>query len=196
MVKCRWATVCALGTLLVLSGCAGQSRYVSPDETTQMGADFSDTDFKMMANELADSMVSSPAVGGLATPPRIALLNIENRTSEYIDTNAIADKIILAVMRTGKAHMVDRATLSDITKELKLSESGFVDPGMYKNFGKAASADLLLAGALTSIEKKEGRKTLMWYRLSMRLVELETTVVVWMDEKEIKKESMRGIFGM
>jgi hypothetical protein len=91
---------------------------------------------------------------------------------------------------------VDRAVLQDIQKELKLSESGFVDPEYYKSFGKAASADMLLTGELTSIEKREGRKTLMWYRLSMRLVELETTVVVWMDEKEIKKESLRSIFGM
>jgi uncharacterized protein (TIGR02722 family) len=187
---------CLIGAVFCLYGCAGSSRYVSPDETTQMGAGFSDTDFRMMADEMADSMVRSKSVGGQETPPRVALLSIENKTSEYLDTDAIADKIILAVMRTGKAHMVDRKILAEIQKELKLSESGFVDPQYIKSFGKAASADLLLTGELTSIEKREGRTTLMWYRLSMRLVDPETTLVVWMDEKEIKKESMRSIFGM
>ena len=196
MSRAAWNVVSLVAVAAVLGGCAGQSRYISPDDTTQVNAEFSDTDFRMMANELADSMVRSDGVGGHETPPRIALLNITNKTSEYIDTNAIADKIILAVMRTGRAQMVDRAILDQIQSELRLSESGFVAPSMYKSFGKAASADMLLTVELTSIEKREGRTTLMWYRLSMRLVDLETTLVVWMDEVEIKKESTRGIFGM
>ena len=180
----------------VLTGCAGESRYVSADEVTnELNAQFSDTDFRMMANEIADSFVRCPAVGGRENPPRIAPMGIKNSTSEYINTDNIADKIMLALMRTGKVQMVDRAILDDVVKELKLSESGFVDPKYYKSFGMAASADLLMTGELTSIEKREGRKTVMWYRLSVRLVDVETTTVVCMEEKEIKKESMRGLFG-
>jgi uncharacterized protein (TIGR02722 family) len=189
--------VSLLTVVVVVAGCAGESRYVTADEVTdELNAEFSDTDFRLMANEIADSFVRCPAVGGQETPPRVAMLGIKNSTSEYINTDNIADKIMLALMRTGKVQMVDRAILGDVTRELKLSESGFVDPQFYKSFGMAASADLLMTGELTSIEKREGRKTLMWYRLSVRLVDVETTTVVCMEEKEIKKESVRGIFGM
>jgi len=177
----------------VFTACAGSSRYVSPDEVSQVDDRYSETDMRLMGEKMAQSIVAHKEIAGRENPCAIGLLHIENRTSEYIDTDAIADKIMVALLKTGKVKFVDRKILDDIFKEYGLSSSGFIDPSKVKKAGKALSADYFLAGQLESIHKEDRRKSLTFYRLSMRLTSTETTEIVWADEKELRKKKTKGI---
>ncbi|KPL03014.1 MAG: hypothetical protein AMJ73_07935 [candidate division Zixibacteria bacterium SM1_73] len=173
--------------------CAGSSRYVSPDEVNQFDDRYSETDMRIMSQKMAESIISNTEIAGREDPCTIGLLHIDNRTSEYIDTDAISDKIMVALLKTGKVKFVDRKILDDIFKELGLSSSGFIDPSQVKKAGKALSVDYFLAGQLESIHKEDRRKSLTFYRLSMRLINTETTEIVWADEQELKKKKTKGI---
>ena len=59
-------------------------------------------------------------------------------------------------------------------------------------FSKKCDADYFLSGTLSSIEKRSRIKSLTFYRLSMRLIDTETNEIVWADEFEIKKLTLKG----
>ncbi len=182
-----------VGSLFVCS-CAGKSVYVAPGSTTQSGT-YSDTDMHMMATAMYSSLQKRLETVVPASAPRaiVALTHIDNKTSEHMDTDVLADKLQIEMIKAGSLRFVDRSKIRDISKEFDLGGSGLVNPDMVKRAGSVLGADFLLAGDMTSIAKTEGRTQLNFYRLSMRLVQVETDEVVWADDFEIKKSSTKGI---
>lgn len=186
-----WVWLCLLalvGSWSVL-GCAGKSVYVAPGETTQMDAEFSDTDMRTMAQSMYNSLQSRLAriMPADAEVPVVALLSIKNKTSEHIDTDMVADKLQIEMLRAGTLRFVDRTKIKAMAHEFDLGGSGFLDPASAKSAGKALGADFFLYGELGSIKKREGKTHLNYYRLSMKLTDAETNEIVWADDYEVKK---------
>lgn len=189
--------------------------YVRPGMITEVDETFSDTDLKLMAEKMVQSMVQIPAIKYRETPPKIAILTIGNRTSQHIDTEGIVEKIMVALLKTGKVKFVDRKLLKEMAKERALVETQKIPydtikreikitpygiesytltiPGAVK-LGKLVGADYFLTGDIMSIEKKKGTTYIAYYKLTLRLVDVNTSEIVWADEKEIKKIAKKGFF--
>jgi len=188
-----------LGALVVLASlsvcsCSGKSVYVPPGSTTQSES-FSDTDMRMMATAMYGSLQKKLETVEPASAPKpiVALVHLDNKTSEHIDTDVIADKLQIEMIKAGSLRFVDRSKIREISKEFDLGGSGLVNPETVKRAGNVLGADYLLAGDMTSIVKAQGRSQINFYRLSMRIIQTETDEVVWADDFEIKKASTRGI---
>jgi len=189
-----------LGVLLLvvvpcLVSCAGKSVYVPTGSVTQSGS-FTDTDMHMMATAMYSSLQKrlSTIVPADAKPPVVALVHLNNKTSEHIDTDAIADKLQIEMMKAGSLRFVDRSKLHELAKEFDLGESGMTNSETAKHAGNVTGADFLLTGDVGSIVKTAGRDQVNFYRLSMRLLQVETDELVWADDFEIKKSSTKGIW--
>ncbi len=177
---------------LIFLACA-TSHYVRPDEVTEWDYTYTDTDMKL----LAEKMVMSLAEFKLPThsdtgKPTIAFLNIGNRTSQHIDTEGIAEKIMVALLKLGKFRIVDRELLKQQAKEIALQESQRIDVEGAVKLGQLIGADYFLTGDVMSIEKTKGATALAYYKLTMRLVDVQTSEIVWADEQELKKKSKKA----
>jgi len=181
-----------LGLVALLAGCGGTSVYVAPDSVTQFDDSYSDTDLKIMAEQMTRSLIQTPKIAGASKPLVVAILDIQNKTSQHINTEDITDKLMMAMLKTGRMRFVDRKVLKDMAKEISYSSAGFVDPAQAKRFGKMAAADIMLGGEITSINKVNARASMTYYRLSLHLVDLETNEILWADETEIKKLAKKG----
>lgn len=181
--------------LCAMISCAGQSVYHDAGETTQMGADFSDTDHRMMATYMYSSLQSrlSKIMSPDAPTPVVALLRVDNRTSEHIDTDVIIDKLQINMIKAGTLRFVDRSRIQAHAQEWDWGSGGMISSESVKQAGNVLGADYLIAGDLTSIKKYEGRTQLSYYRVSLRMLDVETTEVVWADEYEIKKKAKKGL---
>lgn len=178
---------------LMFFGCAGTGPYVVEGEVSEFDDKFSDTDMKMMAEEMAQSILRIPAIGGYEGIPTLAIDKIELKTQgEHINTEMITKKIMYALLNTGRLQFVDREIWDEISTELKLSQSGLMDQERAKK-AKFIGADFLLTGELSSIVKVSGRTRMTFYSLSMRLTDVETTAIIWAGEKEIKKQHTQSI---
>jgi len=156
---------------------------------------FSDTDLQMMATAMYNSILTS--MSNFADPGEekkiIALLPVKNKTSEHINTEDIADKLQIHLLKSGTMRFVDRSNLSAITEQFDLSGSGLMDPNTVKSAGKVLGADYFMSGNLSSIEKRDRKKSLTYYRLSMNMIDTETDEIVWADEFELKKQATKGL---
>lgn len=169
------------------------SHYVRPDEVTEWDYTFSDTDMKMMAQKMVYSIADAD-IAGATGKPKIAFMNIGNRTSQHIDTEAIAEKIMVALLKLNTVAVVDRKLLKNMAREKALVDLQRIDIGDAITLGQLVGADYFLAGDIMSIEKTSGTKTLAYYKLTLRLVDVKTSIIVWADEMELKKISKQSYF--
>jgi penicillin-binding protein activator len=127
----------------------------------------------------------------------VQVSTVKNKTTEHIDTKSISDKIRTALIKTG---MVRFSAVSDANREMienleYQSESGIVSKKTAKGVGKQIGADFLLYGEIDSIVKRAGGTTDVYYKITLNLVDVETGIIEWSDEKEIRKQANRALFG-
>ncbi|MGQ9708432.1 MAG: penicillin-binding protein activator LpoB [bacterium] len=178
--------------LVLLLACS-TSHYVRPDEVTEWDYSYSDTDMKLLAEKMVQSLAEFKLPTRADTgKPTLAFLAIGNRTSQHIDTEGIAEKIMVALLKLGRFRIVDRELLKQQAKEIALQETQRIDVDGAVKLGNLIGADYFLTGDVMSIEKTKGSTTLAYYKLTMRLVDVRTSEIVWADEQELKKKSTRS----
>jgi len=194
----RFLAIGFLAAILpLLLGCAtGRSVYVDPSEVDEKGAQFGDTDMKIMSEEIVSDLMQAPFLETISKKPAtISVVGIENKTSEYIDTDDIADKMMMALVKSGSStfQFVDRSMIQEMMKEFELGQDGVVSTAEATKLGKAAGVDFLMTGSMSSISKVDRREDQRFYRLSVRLVDVERNTVTWMHEKEVRKIAKKGV---
>ncbi|GAB4151387.1 MAG: penicillin-binding protein activator LpoB [Planctomycetota bacterium] len=176
---------------LLLSGCGDGSynrgAYVDPDEPSPVGDYYSDTDLKLAAEAMFNSLVTTPCISDAVKPPVLIVMMMENRSRDRVDMEDLTNKLSTALIRTGKVLFVNKRLRSGLVEEYEYNQSGMVDPSTAKAPGGQVAADYVLSGELTGIEMPRGNEKRVYYRLTIRLTDIRTNLVVWQDEKEIKK---------
>jgi uncharacterized protein (TIGR02722 family) len=187
----RLSALAILCLALIVTGCSTTS-YVRPDAVTEVDETFTDTDLKLMAEKMVQSIAELAVIKHRKKPPKMAILHLGNRTRQHIDTEGIAEKIMVALLKTGKVRFVDRKLLKQMATEKALVETQRIDVEDAIALGRLVGADYFLTGDIMSIEKKKGTTYLAYYKLTLRLVDINTSEITWADEKEIKKVAKKG----
>ncbi len=182
----------ALFAAALLAGCA-TSHYVRPDEVTEWDESYTDTDLKLLAEKMVQSL-SEKDLPDLGHQPKLVFLKIENSTSQHVDTDGLADKIKVALVKLGKFLVLSREALKEQAQELALVENQRIDTQGAVRLGKVLGADYFLAGDLMSIEKQSASKGLAYYKLTMELIDVESSAILWAEEHEIKKAANKSWF--
>jgi uncharacterized protein (TIGR02722 family) len=190
--KALMVFICICLTILAL-GCGGNSVYVREDEVTKT-ISYNDTDLKLLAEKMVESLLQSQVC---KERPKIWVSEVQNATSEYIDSQGILDKISVALMKSGKVRLVDRQALKKLAEEKERVETRTMDVADAVRLGKIVGADYVLLGNLMSIEQKKAaffnEERLVYYKFTMRLVSMDSEIA-WMEEKEIKKATDKSRF--
>lgn len=187
-----------LATLSVLAGCAqtgspvignGNVSYGDSKGVELVSNEFGSTDLQRLAENMTRSLVQVPSIRG----KRLTLADVQNKTSEYIDTAEITKSIRVQLMKAGTVRFVaDVSHMEGQTQELmRQNQSGLYDKSKSKKIGKMLGADFRLTGGISSIVKKNSDIKDVYYKLSLELVDNETGELVWADEQEIRKTSRR-----
>ncbi|TMM45129.1 penicillin-binding protein activator LpoB [Colwellia ponticola] len=179
-------------TLTLATGCTNKSvvRYGDATAVETTDINFGSTDLQKVAAEMTDSLLVSPVVGTLTanTRPILFVESIKNKTSEHIDTESITDSISTKLLRSGKFRFVDMDRVTAVRKQLDYQQSsGMVDPSKAMQFGKQVGAQYMLYGNLASIVKSNKDQSDVYYKFTLRLMDLQSGLVEWADETEIRK---------
>ena len=186
--------------------------YEDPGKTETINIDYGSTDLQTLAGGMVEGLVSSPQLNYLENPGKgddkrviVYVGDVENRTSEHIDTQAITDKIETQLLKSGKFRFVAAdAGQEEIGEQVRFQQSsGRVREDMMRSFGQQLGADVILYGTLRSIEKRKGssvesggtRKQDVYYQFVLRCVNIDTAETIWIDEKELRKTERTGFFG-
>ena len=152
--------------------------------------EFGSTDLQMIAEKMVGSMLEHPALTGR---PTLTLSQVRNKTSEYIDTKSIMNSIQTQLVKSGKVRFVRSIDeMQSGVDELQRQNQS----GLYKSQGKAkmgnmTAAKYSLEGEIVSIVKQTANTKDVFYKMTLKLYDVEEGSIEWQDEKEIRKTSRR-----
>lgn len=194
--------VIAAGVVLLtgtLTGCAPKVSYGNAQAVETVNVDFGSTDLQKIAQKMTDSLLDSGFVNKLANEHRSPVLyvdGINNKTDEHIDTQSITDSITNKLLSSGKFQFVDMNKVNQVRKQLNYqNNSGMVAPNKAIDFGHQVGAQYMIYGNLSSIIKTNSSTKDVYYKMTMRLMDLRSGLLVWSNETQIRKDEKHSLLG-
>lgn len=192
------SVVALLGLAVLLGGCSNKVSYGDAQAVETTTVDFGSTDLQKIAGEMTESMLSSGAVAQITqgNRPIVFVESIKNKTSEHIDTESVTDSISTKLLNSGKFRFVDMDRVEAVRSQLDFQNNDeLVNQNTAIQFGKMVGAQYMLYGNLSSIVKNAGSDKDVYYKMTMRLMDLETGLIEWADETEIRKQQEKSLLG-
>jgi penicillin-binding protein activator len=179
---------------LTLAACAGpQVRYGDAKAVETVTVDYGSTDLQSIAEAMARSLLQTKVISGSKDAPTVTVADVKNKTSEYIDTRVITDKIRTQLLKSGQVRFaVNINEMQSQVDELKRQNQS----GLYKNntvskTGNMQGAKYRIEGSISSIVKQTKDVKDVYYVFNLNLINNESGLLEWADEKEIRKTATR-----
>lgn len=190
----------ALAALLLFSSCGPKAyvrgEYDDVERTNLLNDKWSETDMQKVAESLVASMGEHPAIRDAKRPPVVMVTRLQNKTSEHIDTQSIMDMIRVELMKSGKVGFIDKEAREDIADEYDYQGSGMVAEESRKEKGGQIGADFIVNGRIDSIVQAVGKDKTVYYKVTLNLTNLKTSMIVWSDYKQIRKAYKKRTVGL
>jgi uncharacterized protein (TIGR02722 family) len=182
--------------LVSLTGClttAPTVRYGDSKAVETVTTEFGSTDLQTIAETMARSLLVSGVVADSREAPTVTVAEVRNKTTEYIDTRVITDKIRTQLTRSGKVRFaVSINEMQNQVDELKRqNQTGLYSSQSKTKMGNMTGAKSRVEGAISSIIKQNKNVRDVFFVFNLNLINNETGLVEWADEKEIRKTASR-----
>lgn len=192
----RWcAPVLLVLALSLVAGC-GPSRTttrVDSETQTDLSGRWNETDARMVADEMIGGMLESAWLQRWTRTheerPVLIIGPIRNKTMQHIDEEIFIKDIERNLVNSGKVRFVaaadEREALVAERKRAATTATFDSAPEMAQELG----ADYMVYGTISSNvqENLEGDKMSLFYVVNLELLNIESNVKAWLQEKEIKK---------
>ncbi len=117
--------------------------YDNVDRENLLNDRWSETDMQKTVETMVQSLVAHPVVASAKNRPFVMVTNLQNKTSEVIDTQSIMDMVRVELSKTGKVAFIDKEARKDIAEEYEYQGSGMVDRGSQKGPGAQKGVRLI-----------------------------------------------------
>lgn len=174
-----------------------QGKYDDMSEERLLDDKFNESDMRQIADTMVESLTNSPVVKAAKKPPVVMVTLVKNRSQEHIDMKSMTDKIRVALVKSGKFRFTDKEVRGALAEELQYQgESGYVDAETARKKGKQIGANFILTGEITDRVQEVGNKKYVYYKATFNLVDLESGLLDWTDEKELRKYYQKRSVGL
>ena len=201
MKQLLWTLSLVGGLGGALNGCSNRQftkgEYDDVNEVRLLDDKFNEADVTALAEEMIKSMAAHPIFVDAKVPPVVQVEMVRNKTSEHIDTKAITDSVRTALIKTGKVRFSNKEDRETVNEEIDYQQqSGRVRKDTQKRRDGSIGADYALTGDLISNVQEVGNRKLVYYRLTLNLTNLTTSLIEWSEEKPIRKRFKKRSVGM
>ena len=186
---------------LLLSACAttnspttgGDVSYADPKAVETVTTDLGSTDIQVIAEKMTGSLIQHPLIQEMIRKRQLLMASpVKNKTSEYFDTRLITDTILTQLQKNGIRYTIESEDMQNQVDELRRqNQSGLYSKSKSVKMGKMQGAKFRLDGSISSIVKKGSSIKDVYYKINLRLIEIESGIVEWSDEKDIRKQTKR-----
>jgi uncharacterized protein (TIGR02722 family) len=174
-----------------------QGKYDDLSEDRLLDDKFNESDMRMIADTMIKSLTESAVIAEAKKSPVVLVTLVKNRTDEHIDMKSMTDKIRVALIKSGKFKFTEKENRNELSEELEYQgQSGYVDPSTARTKGKQIGANYFLTGEITDRVQQVGDKKYVYYKTTFNLVNIQTGLLDWTDEKEIRKYYQKRSVGL
>ena len=184
------------------SGCAAfraRTADVDVEERRHLDSRYDYSDMRELSQGVADEMIASPILAG-DEPPVLMIAGVQNRTSQYVDTKNLTDRIRSLLFQSGQARFVNEARREDLLREQGY-QAQHVTPEQQVEIGRQLGAGYMISGSLTEMESRSPRQVrvsrtrINYYKLTFEVTHLESGEIVWLTERDFAREARLPLIG-
>ncbi len=196
----KWILTSVVVSMLALTACGPQAfvkgQYDDVDRENNLNDQWSETDMQKAVHDLVGSALNSPSLSQAKKMPVVMVTNLQNKTSEHIDTQSVMDMVRVELMKSGKVGFIDKEAREDISNEYDYQNSGKVSQETKKGPGGQIGADYIINGRLDSIVQEVGKDKSVYYKITLNLTNLKSSMITWSDQKQIRKTYKKKTIGL
>ncbi|MDR0702396.1 MAG: penicillin-binding protein activator LpoB [Azoarcus sp.] len=154
-----------------------------------VSTDLGSTDIQTTSEKMTQSLLQTPLLQDIIRKRGLLMASpVENKTSEYFDTKLITDTVLSHLQKNGVRYVIAGDEMQNQVDELRRqNQSGLYKKSSAAKVGNMQGAQYRLDGSVSSITKRGSGVKDVYYKINMRLIEIESGIVEWSDEKEIRK---------
>ena len=172
--------------------CGTKVKRMEVDEVKDVSGSWNDTDSRDVAKTMIDDCLSGAwyakalkEKGG--KEPVVIVGTIRNDSMEHINTNTFIEELQRALINSGKVEFVASKDERGELREERLDQDEYSSEATRKAFGKEVGADYMLSGVLSDIKDELHGKSVVFYQVNLKLINIETNRILWNGQKQIKK---------
>lgn len=194
------AATLTLAMTLAMTACGPKGfikgNYDDPAKENLLNDSWSESDMQKVVQDLVLKMVNHPSISTAKKMPIVMVTNLQNKTSEHIDTQSIMDMVRVELTNSGRVAFVDKEARQDIADEYNYQNSGMTNAETKKGPGGQIGADFIVNGRLDSIVQEVGKDKTVYYKITLNMTNLKTSVISWTGQKEIRKAYKKKSIGL
>jgi uncharacterized protein (TIGR02722 family) len=183
------------------SGCAmfrASTTTVDVNQEIHMKEKFDYSDLRKLTEEIATEI--DGFLDQHQPAPIFVVAGVENRTSDYVDTKNLTDRVRTLMFKSGKAQFVNESRREDLLKEQGFQAAN-ATPETQAAIGRQLGAKYLLSGSLVEMKTTSPRQVriskqkLNYYKLTFEVTDLESGLLAWTTEKEFARQASQPLIG-
>src|SRR3989304_6591432 len=191
-----YSILLTVSALLIFARCATHTRYVeSTGPRTIVTTDINIQDFSYAAEDMIKSLLASGSLDKTQIQPAmLAISRIVTNTTQQIDTDLLIKKIRVALNQSGKALTTTTMGIGGIAED-PLAQGIQQEKEFYADKKEPQRLpDFTLSGKIIEKRDRQNEVRQVTYAFQLSLTNNDG-LAVWEDEKEISKQSKRGVIG-
>jgi uncharacterized protein (TIGR02722 family) len=192
-------------SVVLISGCQSQLGYANPQEARVISTNVGAYDLQQNAVAMIDSLLSNPVLNRKIREqfpdgkrPIIAVQPLVNDTRQLnLKLDAISNSISTRLINSDKFEFMDLPANNEVFVQIISDITSGIGSEARKAqlIGMQERPDYILTGQLQEISESNDRVKDSFYKLTMRLVNLQTFKFDWAEENDIRKVQTRARFG-
>ncbi len=173
-----------------------KGQYEDAEKQNLMNDQWSETDMQVVVKDMVNSLVAHRSIAAASKMPILMVTNLQNKTSEHIDTQSIMDMVRVELTNSGKVAFVDKEARGDVSNEYDSQNSGMVSGETKKSAGGQIGTDYIVNGRIDSIVQEVGKDKTVYYKITLNLTNLKTNLITWTNQKQIRKSFKKKSIGL
>lgn len=162
---------------------------------TIQGVGIESQDIAAMTDRMVRDMLSHKDLAGRSVAPRVIIDDkyFVNESSNIINKRMITERLMINLNRAAAGRMVfiERTAAAMVENERTLKREDIVSEGTMGSTAVPAGADFRLLGRIMSLDTRQSStgRVARFHEIAFKLIDLETSVVIWAGMYEFKKSA-------
>lgn len=188
--------------LTLMAGCASSgvknpsgvpvTRMTADEQGFVAGTGIESQDLVAVTDKMARSILNIQPIAAATTPPIVVLDPVDNQTRFPINKDIFLTRIRteLNSKTRGKVMFLARDRMAALEKERNLKREGAVTSTTNPAVQEFKGADYFLTGTLQGLSTRTKAGTSDYILYAFQLIDARTSVIVWEDSAEVKKQGL------
>ena len=167
----------AFFVLPLLLACGTKVERMDVNTTKDLSGKWNDTDSRLVAETMIQECLNGAWYAkalreSRGKEPVVIVGTVNNDTMEHINTGAFIEELQRALINSGKVEFVASSSERGEIRQERLEQDEYASEATRKAFGQEVGADYMLSGVLSSIVDQEGRKSVVFYQVNLKLINI------------------------